>query len=109
VNVDNHEWVVVFLPHYIESPNFAGLVCELLRYLSPTFNNDECPRVYTCVSGLMPKPKSSRFQVGNIRIVQMFSLWSRVYVVVHRLSCSKPSDNQSEYSLLRIDNLFSQL
>jgi len=52
VNVDNHEWVVVFLPHSIESLNFAGLVCKLLRYLSPTFDNDECPRVYTCVFGL---------------------------------------------------------
>jgi hypothetical protein len=36
VNVDNHEWEVVFLPHCIESPNFAGLFCELLRYLSST-------------------------------------------------------------------------
>jgi hypothetical protein len=52
VTVDNHEWVVVFLPHSIESPNFAGLVCELLCYLSLTFYNDECLRVYTCVFGL---------------------------------------------------------
>jgi len=48
----------------------------------------------------MPKPSSSRFQVGIIRIVQMFSLWSRVYVVVHRLSCSKPSDDQSGLFLI---------
>jgi hypothetical protein len=61
VNVDNHEWVVVFLPHTIESPNFAGLVCELLHYLSPTFDNDECPRVYTCVFGLC----LSQAQVGS--------------------------------------------
>jgi hypothetical protein len=52
VNVDNHEWIVVFLPHSIESSNFVGLVCELLYYLSPTFDNDECSRVYTCVFGL---------------------------------------------------------
>jgi myo-inositol-1-phosphate synthase len=73
VHVDNHEWVVVFLPHCIDSPNFAGLVCELLRYLPLTFDNDECPRVYTCV-WLMPKPSSCRVQVVNIRIVHMFPL-----------------------------------
>jgi hypothetical protein len=52
VNVDNHEWVIVLLPYCIESPNFVGLICELLRYLSLTFDNDGCPRVYTCVFGL---------------------------------------------------------
>jgi hypothetical protein len=52
VNVDNHEWEVVFLPYSIKSLTFAGLVCELLCYPSPTFDNDECLRVYTCVFGL---------------------------------------------------------
>jgi hypothetical protein len=92
VNVDNYEWVIVFLPYGIKNPNFAGLVGELLRNSSSKFNNDECPRVYTCV-WLMPKPNSYWVRVGNIRIVQMFPLWSRVYVVVHRSSCAKPSDD----------------
>jgi hypothetical protein len=52
MNVDNHDWVVVFLSYSVESPNFAGLVCELLCYLCSTFDNDECLRVYTCVFGL---------------------------------------------------------
>jgi hypothetical protein len=72
VNV-NHEWVVVFLPHSIESLNFAGLVGELLHDSTPMFNNDECSRVYTCV-WLMPKLSSYRVRVGNIRLVQMFPL-----------------------------------
>jgi hypothetical protein len=54
VNVDNNEWVVVFLPHGVGSSNFVGFVCELLLNSSSMFNNDECPRVHTCV-WLMPK------------------------------------------------------
>jgi hypothetical protein len=52
VNVDNHVWVIVFLPYGIKSPNFAGLVGVVHRNSSSMFNNDECPRVYTCVFGL---------------------------------------------------------
>jgi hypothetical protein len=71
VIVGEHKWVIVFLPYGIKSPNFTGLVGVLLRNSSPMFNNDECPRVYTCV-WLMPKPSSYQVRVGNIQIVQMF-------------------------------------
>jgi hypothetical protein len=68
VTIDELEWVVALLPYGIKTPNFAGLIGELLRNFSPMFNNDECPRVYTCV-WLMPKPSLYRVGVGNIRIV----------------------------------------
>jgi hypothetical protein len=65
VNIDNHEWVVAFLPYSIECPNFAGLVCKLLRYLSPTVDNDECLRVYTCVFGLCLSQAQVEFELGT--------------------------------------------
>lgn len=66
VNVDNHEWEVVFLLHCIESPNFEGLFCELLRYLSSTSDNDECPRVYTCVFGLCLSQAHVESKLGTL-------------------------------------------
>jgi len=48
----------------------------------------------------MSKPSSYRVRVGNIRIVLMFPLGLQVYARMHKLSCIKPSDNQSGVFLI---------